>query len=234
MKHIIISMAVLSTFGVYAQKKNKETSNAEPANLSKVVFENALKYGDGFTAINALHEIIAKEGAQSTYKDSLAFLYYRANNFSSAHLVAKELLIQKPQDEKLLEINAFSLSALGASKEAIDGFEKLLLVSKNRYHAYELAKLQYGISRMAESLVTINQAMVNTKESDVKVVFNIDKERQQEVPLNAAIMNLKGIVAFEMKDEKAALESFDEALKIMPDFAMAQLNKKTVEEKKAQ
>jgi tetratricopeptide (TPR) repeat protein len=234
MKQWIMCATLLCTVAGFAQKKGQEVPKKETNNLGVVTYQNALKYGDAATAIQSLHQIIAQEGAQSTYKDSLAILYYRANNFVSAHLVAKELLVQKPQDATLLEINAVSLRALGASKEAIDGFEKLLTVSKNRFHAYELAQLQFGIARMAEAMLTLNQAMVNTQELETKVVFNIDKERQQEVPLNAAMLNLKGIIAFEMKDEKGALASFEEALKIMPDFAMAQLNKMSLEQKQTE
>ena len=234
MKQWMMSAALLCAVSGFAQKKGKDVPQKQNNQLAVTIYQNALKYGDAATAIQSVHEIIAQEGSQSTFKDSLAVLYYRANSFVSAHLVAKELLVSKPQDATLLEINAVSLRALGASKEAIEGFEKLLAVSKNRFHAYELAQLQFGLARMAEAMVTLNQAMANTEALETKVVFNIDKERQQEVPLNAAMINLKGIIAFEMKDEKAALEAFNEALKIMPEFALAQQNKLALETKLAE
>jgi tetratricopeptide (TPR) repeat protein len=226
----------LLTFGIVAcaltataQKKAKHTATINPNEQHLKVYANSLKYGDVQSAIFATQNIIASEGEISTFKDSLALLYYNSNNALSCHLLCKELLKSKPADVTLLELNATSLKGLGATKDAIEAYEKLFSVSQNRYHGYELAQLQFGISRLAEALVTINQSMEKTKELEAKINFNIDKNKQQEVPLNAALLNLKGLVTYELKDEKTAALLFDEALKIMPEFEAAKQNKKAIE-----
>ncbi|MEN9304576.1 MAG: hypothetical protein RL264_3005 [Bacteroidota bacterium] len=232
MKKIVLSIGILAlATAATAQKKGKTTaSEAEKvSNPSTLIYSNAMKYGDASTAIMATHQLIAEQGENSTYKDSLAMLYFNSNQTLSCHLLCKELLTKRNTDTTLLVLNAASLKNLGANKEAIAAYESLFALTKNRYHAYELAQLQYGIARLAESLVSINQALNNTAELEGKITFAVDKEKTQQVPLNAALYNLKGMVAYELKDEKSAVEAFDEALKIMPDFEAAKLNKSAIE-----
>lgn len=230
MKKVILTVALFSAFNSFSQKKVKTTA-AQTNSTEQIikVYKNALKYNDLTTAISASHEIIALEGENSTFKDSLALLYFNANNAVSAHLLCKELLVTKPNDATLLEVNAVSLKSLGAAKDAVEAYERLFAVTQNRMHGYELAQLQFSISRLAEAMLTINQSFAKTKELDVKIPFNIDKTKQQEVPLNAALLNLKGLVTYELKDEKGATVAFDEALVIMPDFEAALQNKKAME-----
>ena len=220
-KNVVLFALLVSSLTITAQKKG-----ATPVlSNDQQVFKNALQYNDVATAIQATHQIIAKEGPNSTYKDSLAILYFRATNYVSAHLVAKELLSNKPKDAVLLEINAVSLKQLNAPKEAIAAYEALLPISKNRYHAYELAQLQLGIARNGEALQTVTYAIENTESvKDASLQFPKSDKEVQQVPLDAALYNLKGLIAYELKDEKAAKAAFDEALKIFPEFVLAQQN----------
>ena len=54
--------------------------------------KQALAYADTDIATNSIYAIIAKEGANSTYKDSLAYIYYGARNYSSCFMVCKDIL----------------------------------------------------------------------------------------------------------------------------------------------
>lgn len=229
MKLILINLGVFLSIGVFAQKKSKSENPIVKTEITSTIYKNALKYGDIQTAISATHQLIAAEGETSTYKDSLALLYFNANNALSCHLLCKELLVTKPSDATLLELNAVSLKSLGATKDAIEAYELLFAVTQSRLHGYELAQLQFSISRLAEAMLTINQTFAKTKELEAKIPFNIDKTKKQEVPLNAALLNLKGLVTYELKDEKGATAAFDEAISIMPDFEAALQNKKAME-----
>lgn len=230
MKKSLLTLGIFAiTTSVIAQKKGKTNTSSRQKVQLEQTYKNALKYADLQTVISTTHQLIALEGEISTYKDSLALLYFNANNAVSCHLLCKELLVSKPTDTTLLELNAISLKSLGVAKDAVEAYERLFAVTQNRIHGYELAQLQYSISRLAESLVTINQSIAKTKEIDAKIRFNIDKDKKQEVPLNAALLNLKGLVSFELKDEKGAADAFNQALTIMPDFAAADQNKKAME-----
>ena len=141
-KKITIVLCLMLSFVATAQKKLKTTS--VDITLPLIILKQAKAYGDGATALNALHQIIAIEGATCIYKDTLAITYYKMNNFLSCHLVAKELLEKKSTNLVLLELDALSLQQLNANKEAITAYEKLFTLSKNKYHGYQLAMLQYG------------------------------------------------------------------------------------------
>ncbi|MBU3659528.1 MAG: tetratricopeptide repeat protein [Flavobacteriales bacterium] len=227
-KHLTSLIILLSVTCAFAQKKGSK--EAEPkADLNLTIYKNALKYNDFQTAIIASQAIVAIEGENSTFKDSLAILYYNTNNAVSCHLMCKELLVKKPNDQTLLELNAICLSKIGSALDAIGAYETLFNVSKNRYHGYKLAQLQFEIKRLAEAMVTINSCLTKTEELKATIAMNKNKDEMQEVPLNAAIQNLKGLVSYELKDAQSAVKCFEEALKIYPEFETAKANKASIE-----
>lgn len=228
MKHFTLLVALLIAQGMFSQKITKDDlANIELSNHKKIVTQ-ALTYNDAQTAISSMHYIVALEGEKSTYKDSLAITYFNIGNYISSHLLAKELLVSKPYNIQLLEINAVSLQNLNATKDAIDAYEILFSKTKNMAHGYQLAMLQYGIKRLAEAQNTIQQTIQTEDIEKAYIQFAIDKTKNQNVPLKAASYNLQGLIAFELKDNTKAKQAFDEALKIMPEFALATQNANAV------
>jgi tetratricopeptide (TPR) repeat protein len=223
MKTKITLLFVLTIIFTSVAQKNKSAQSNE-TELEKKVMKQALKYADVSTTISSMHKIIALEGENSTYKDSLAIVYFKSQNYLSSHLVAKELLVSKVDNQQLLEINAVSLQNLGATKEAIEAYEKLFALSKNRYYGYELANLQMSIKRLEEAKISIEKAFTCADIEKATLVFPIDNTKNQDVPLNAAMYNLKGIIYYQLQDKVEAGKAFEEALKIMPDFATATQN----------
>jgi len=140
MKKIILTISLLFGLTMLAQKTTKQTESTS-ISFQKGILKQALIYADAPTAIANLHNIIALEGVNSTYKDTLAIVYYKTGNYVSSHIVAKELLQSKPENLQLLEIEANSLQNLGAGKEATEVFENLFAKTKNMYHGYQLANL---------------------------------------------------------------------------------------------
>ena len=220
-------MLLLSISTVVSAQKNKTLSNG--TELDILVYSQAIAYNDVATAINSLHHIIAKEGAQSLYKDSLALLYFNSNNYLSSYLLSTELLEKKATDLSLLEINALSIVNLGDNKKAVTAFEKLFSLSKNQYHGYQLASIQLGLKRFGEAQLSIEQSLQCTELKDMKIQFPIDKQQYQQVPIKAALFNLKGMAAYQLKDNQTALKSFEQALLLFPDFFQAKQNKEAIE-----
>lgn len=228
-KLTIIIFAVSLTYQmVNAQKLTKETLKAEKIEQHKAIVKQALTYNDAPTAINSLHHIIAMEGENSTYKDSLAIVYYNTGRYSSSHLLSKELLAKEPNNLQLLEINAVSLQQLGAVKEAIDAYETLFAKTNNMAHGYQLAMLQYNIKRLAEAQLTVGKALACEELENAMLQFPIDKTQAQNVPLKAAAHNLQGLISFELKQYDEASNAFAKALEIMPEFALATQNANAV------
>ncbi|MBB3123363.1 tetratricopeptide (TPR) repeat protein [Mesoflavibacter sabulilitoris] len=228
MKHLALIIALLISHGMFSQKLTQEDLTTIELSKHKKIVKQALTYNDAQTAINSMHSIVALEGEKSTYKDSLAITYYNIGNYVSSHLLAKELLKEKSENIQLLEINAVSLQNLGATKDAIEAYEILFSKTKNMAHGYQLAMLQYGIKRLTEAQNTVLQALQCDDIENAYIQFAIDKTKNQNVPLKAAAYNLQGLIAFELKDNTTAKQAFDEALKIMPEFALATQNTNAV------
>jgi tetratricopeptide (TPR) repeat protein len=224
-KHIVILLFVTSLFQfANAQKRSGDVLKNKDVEIQQIALKNALKYNDLQTAIAAMHSIIAIEGEDSVYRDSLAITYYNAKNYLSCHLVSKELVIKKPNNIQLLEINAVSLLNLKATKEAIDAYELLFAKTKSMLHGYHLANLQFSLKRLVEANISISKAISSIEIESTSIEFPKDNNQNQKVPLKAAVYNLQGLISYNLKDEPLAKTSFEEALKIFPDFVVAKQN----------
>jgi tetratricopeptide (TPR) repeat protein len=233
-KLIIISLALLIGFGSFAQKRKKSKNQDTDITLDVAKIKKALRYADYETAISSLYDVIQKEGETSTYLDSLAYLYFSTGRYASCALVTKDVLDKDESKANMLELRAVSLSNLGNTVEAIDAYQKLVPLTKNIHHYYELALLQYSIKRLAEAAISIKNAeAIEATEKDF-VNIPLDKNQAQKVPIMAAIYNLHGLIAYDLDktNTEAPKQAFQKALEIFPDFVLAQNNMKAMEQPK--
>ena len=98
-------------------------------------------------ATYSMYKLIALEGANSTYKDSLAFIYFSSRKYGSCFLMANEVLERDPKNEPILEIKAIALESLGAIDKSLETYAELFELSNNNYHGYTLAKLQLAMKQ---------------------------------------------------------------------------------------
>ena len=230
-KYYITLSALLAFMSFYAQEQ-KDTS------LDKQIMRQALAYGDSDIATTSIYTIIAKEGVNSTYKDSLAYIYYGARNYSSCFMVCTDILSKDGNKQDILEMQAISLESLGALDKAVQSYAKLTVKSNSNFHAYKMANLYYGLKKYKEGLMAINKAEELKDTGKLNVSYSINKNHNQQVPLKAAIANLKGLIQFELKDITAAKASFERAIALHGDFVFAKenlqaiLDGKTTEDKK--
>lgn len=220
-KYYITLSALLAFMSLYAQEQ-KDTS------LEKQVMRQALAYADTDIATNSIYAIIAKEGANSTYKDSLAYIYYGARNYSSCFMVCTDILSKDGDKQDILEMQAISLESLGAIDKAVQSYAKLTVKSNNNFHAYKMANLYYGLKKYTEGLMAINKAEELKDTGKLNVSYSINKNHSQKVPLKAAIANLKGLIQFALKDNTAAKVSFERAISLHGDFVFAKENLQAV------
>jgi len=221
MKKIVMFTFLFTGVTISAQKVTTASLNQIELNIHKKIVKQALTYSDVQTAINSMHTIVALEGLNSTYKDTLAITYFNIRNYASSYLLSKELLEKKKNNLQLLEINAISLEQLGQTREAITAYEKLFSKTNSMAHGFQLASLQFGIKRLAEAQFTINKTMQSEVVKDAYMPLPVSKNENQNVPLQAAAYNLQGLIAYNLKDYKTAHIAFKESLKIMPKFALA-------------
>jgi len=221
-KYYITLSAILCFLSFYAQE-------AKDISLDKSIMKQALVYGDNTIATSSLYSIIAKEGATSTYKDSLAYVYFSARKYSSCFLVCTDILSRNSSKVDVMEMQAISLENLGVYEKAAQSYAKLVVKSNNNYHAYKLATLYYSLKKNKEGLNAIKKAEELEDTGKIKITTAINKNLNQQVALKAAIANLKGLLQYASDDLDGAKKSFQQALAIEPEFKLAKDNVEAAE-----
>lgn len=221
MKKYIVIAALLVVTSVLAQSPS--------ITLEKQKLKQALLYNDQQIAASAMYNIIAMEGEQSTYKDSLAYLYFNAGKHVSSYLVSSDILKRNPNNTEILEINAISLETMGAFDKALDSYKKLLVNKPTAYFAYKVASLQLTLKKYDEALTAIKKAAQLKVDDNIKVGFKINDNYNQQVPLKPAIAYLEGIIYLNKEMKKEAKASFEKAVQLFPDFVVAKSKLTTLE-----
>lgn len=196
-------------------------ANQDAIALEKKIVKRAKMMNDSGVLISSMYRLVALEGEQSTYKDSLAYIYYSTRNYTSSFLMANEALNRDPSNQSLIEIKAISLESLGAIDKSLEAYQQLYALSKNNFHGYSVAKLQMGLKLNEEAYATIQEVEKLNDEGKYKVNFNINQSHQQQVELLAAIQYLKGLIEEDLDKKPEALASFQKAVKIQDDFILA-------------
>ena len=212
-KLLYIFSLVLATTAI------SQTSNS--LDFEKLKLNQALTYGDKAVAAAAMYNIISLEGPQSTYKDSLAYLYFNARNYISCFLVVNDILESKKDNLELLEMKAISLESMGVKEKASETYEELLAMTNSNYHAYKLAELKFSINKFEEAYTFVKKADGLPDDGNIQVTFQVNKNYNQNVDLKAAIAYLEGIIALNLEKNEEAKISFERAVKIFPEFVLA-------------
>lgn len=229
-----------------AQKKGKETAVAPVCDVTKeslfvhykAVYDQAVKYSDFVVAREALFNMLVLKPERTGLKDTLTYLYYNGNNHVQVILAGEEILESQPDKADILELVAVSQQNLGMLKEALENFEKLFAVSKDVYHRYNIASLQYMLKRFGECSESLN-AIIASPDTTGVVAISDGKNESQQIPVKAAAFNMRGVIALEINQEDVAKQNFEKALQLFPEFSLAKNNldkviageKKTAEKK---
>jgi len=230
MKKSVLLLGLVILLTGCTQVNNKVVPLKTP---HKSVLRQALKNGDITTAVNSLYYLIEEEGVNSTYKDSLAFLYFQTRGYQQCEIVSKEILSRDSSKVVVLEMMAASQSAMGKTILSIESYEKLYPMTKDIYHVYKLSELQFIVKRLAEAYSNIQIAENSTSKEEDKINFTVGKNQVQPVVIKAAIYNLKGVIEKELFPDKPELAkvSFNNSLELEPEFVVAKNNLDLISEK---
>lgn len=164
-------------------------------------------------------------------KDTLAFVYMQ----NGQHVQALNTIgIDKNEGDSDLSVHvkAVSLKALNQPQKALEHFETAFTRNPSPYLAYELADLKIQTGDNDGAATNIEFGIANAKD-DMKYAF-YERQQPYEVPLKAAFLHLKGLIAYN-KDKsniEAAIALIDEALTIEPSFNLASLSKQALQARK--
>lgn len=189
----------------------------------KAVYEMGLKFGDVNIARSALYNLMVLDPKDISLLDSLAFMYYDYQRYTSCILVCLDLLKRNPNHLPALEMSAISYENLGLKDKALENYESIYLKENSMFTLYKVAALQLELSRYVESMTNVDILLKNKETQDAKISMNTN-EGPQEISMRAAIFNLKGLIESQQNNKEAAKASFNEALSLQPDFALAKNN----------
>ena len=219
------------------QSKIKPESAASPKIFQSVkdpeieIYNRAVQYGDAEAAKYALYSLMIKHPNDKGWLDSLVVLYYNLNAFPQCVLAGYSYLEKDTSNKEVMEMVAQSNSALKRNKEAVELYEKLFYRTGKIYYAYQLAVQQYLLKRIGECNQMIDIIVGDPSSVKETIPFGTDNGSQQ-VPMIAAALNLRGIILSEINMKDKSKETFESALKIFPDFALAKKNLESLKDQK--
>lgn len=181
----------------------------------------AKAYNDESMITSAIYNIIALEGPQSSYKDSLAYIYYNRRNYVSCFLVANDVLKTKPGNLELTEMMAYSLENMGALDKAKETYAELFAKTNNNYDGYKLASIEFRMNKNEEALATIKKTRQLPDDGKIQVTFQVNQNYNQNVELKAAISYVQGLIEQSLDKSEEAKASFENAIRLFPDFVLA-------------
>ena len=94
---------------------------------------------------------------------------------------------------------------------------------------YQVAVLQFEVKRYTECRANTDIIIKDPKANDLKLSFADKDKKQQEVPLNAAACNVRGMVEKMDGNKDEAKKYFQKSLDIMPDFFLAKQNMEDID-----
>jgi len=221
-----ILFIVLACLSLSAQAQTEDPLQ----NHYEAYYKQMRSQGDVRGVINALtHLYILQPSVER--RDTLAYVYSNNNQHMQAlNTVGIEL---NPDDSDLaLQVKAISLKSLNQPRRALEQFKLMYDRAPNPYIAYEIADLKIQIGDSPGALSDIEYGIANSKE-DMKYAF-YERQQPYEVPLKAAFIHLKGLAQYNIDKTNIdqAIASFDEALKMAPNFNLASLSKQALESRK--
>jgi len=225
---LMLGMILLMSNSLWAQDKvDVKETGLYRHNQMKYVF--AMKYHDWRMAASALYDLIAMDPADDSVKLNLGYLYYQNNSFPSALFISTDLLSRMPQNEKALELNAVCYENMGLKDKAISAYESLYLINNDLNVLFNTTALQYETGRKTEALTNAKIISENPKSKEIKLTYPKGENETQEISLDAASINLMGMIEKDNGNKEQAKEYFNKALSIAPDFELAKNQLKELE-----
>lgn len=194
------------------------------------VFAQASALQDYQSAIYALHQLLLDDPENSFLQDSLAYMYARTNNNTSCLAWCDLCLQKRPNSLFILSLSGTLLESSGQFKEALERFETLHKNTGSNFYRYKISSLQYELGRYGESLVNIESMLQDSSTQRELILMNWDGA-SREVPMQAALLNLRGNLELQVNQEGKARKSFRQALKMAPDFELPRNNIRALDEK---
>jgi tetratricopeptide (TPR) repeat protein len=224
MKLLSNTMLLLSCILIFSTTLNaQEVKESAAYQQQQNVYNLAMKYADVSAARNSLFNMIALDPGDASLLDSLAYMYFEYQQFTSCLLVCLDILKVNPDNIPALEMSAVAYDNLGLKDKALTSYESIYLRNNSIFTLYRIAALQLDLSRHTESMTNVNILLEKEETKEAKVPLNTEQGSMQ-ISLEAAVYNLKGLIEADQGNTESARASYQQALSLEPDFTMAKNN----------
>jgi tetratricopeptide (TPR) repeat protein len=217
-------MVMAVAFKNVAMAQNNEVQKTQLYKHYQMKYVFGMKYNDSDVAKNALYSMIAMDPNDDSLKMVLCYYYFEQNQFASSLFVSADLLSRRPGNIDALRINAMSFENMGVRDKAIEAYESLYLKTNDIGVLYQVSLLQFEVARYEECKTNLDIIIKNPQAKTMKLNFAKDEKEQQEVSLEAACYNMKGMLAKQQGNKEEAKIQLQKALEVEPEFALASQN----------
>ena len=194
------------------------------------IYLQARNLGDYHTAIYALHHMLLTDPENHFLQDSLALMYVRTGNTQACVAWCDQCLKKRPDRVFPLNLSATMLESQGLYKPALERYERLYANTGSQFYRYKVSSLQLLLGRHGESLANI-EAMLQDENVARELVQVNWQDSGSEVPMRAALLNLRGNLELALNQSGKARKSFRQALKEAPEFELARNNLRAMDDK---
>ena len=227
MKRFILICICAFSIQVHAQTNQELIKHYE-------AYYNQMKVqADVQGVINALTHLNVLAPNQAR-KDTLAMIYMSEGKYVQA---LNTIGIDHKVDDSdiAVEVKAVSLKSLNEFERSAIHFEELFKRSPEVSVAYELAEVYLQTQKLPEAMKYAEIGLSKSQDNMGKTFY--ETQQPYQVPIKAAFMYLKALIKFnenKTTNIDLAVDILDEALKIAPNFNLAQLSKNALLQQKQQ
>lgn len=187
-----------------------------------IAYRFAHSIQDGPSAQAHLSYYVANYSPAWAYQDTLMQCYFDYRNLVPCIRLAEKRLAVQPDHPLAHDLSAQSYQMLGQPKQALHHYEALYQIAPKPYILYQIAALQFELERDKECAESLETLLKSDLEGEELAIF--EGQQAERVPMLAAVWNMRGSLSYRKKETSEARNAFQQALKIHPEFRLAQQN----------
>lgn len=199
-------------------------------NPNGLVYNKACALHDWETAIVALHYLLLDNPENAFLQDSLAALYYRTGQNTACLKWCEEVLSSRPNAAFIHQIAGNVAQESGNLALALTHYEQLYSATKAPFFRYQVSSLQFLLGRYGEAGSNIESMLSDPELASTNIHLNWENG-SDDVPIHAALLNLRGNLELALNKENLARKSFRAALKLDSEFSLPRENLNAIQAK---
>jgi tetratricopeptide (TPR) repeat protein len=223
MKNIFIAVFAASVLFACNNKQAPQSSTTSHTNYKRL-YEKSMDFKDYPTAIMAIQMMLLEDSTLTAYQDSLPELYAATNNIEACSKTIDVTLSRHPKEEKFLQVKALVQQETGDYAGVFTTYTTLYETTKKLSYLYQIGTLHFSAGKLDEASKTVDLILTKAETSKDSLDIFVNEQQKQKVPILAAALNFRGYIYAQQRNLSEAKVYFEAAIKVFPDFVMAQRN----------